>query len=100
MGKLNVLQREKLKNACQKILSGKCENTFMTRDDALDILYEYTSAYFTDGNKRNINIEIEETEDTETLLYIALLVLKKGRRDQKKFEQMKEKKREDNRTAS
>lgn len=75
-------QINKLKSACEKLLTGKCKNNvFMTNADANDIISDYFDNYnLAVRNKTNKRTrgeptcDISITEDTEALLYIAKMI--------------------------
>lgn len=73
---MNESQRYKLVCACEFLVTKKCANQYMDMESAQDILQEYLKAW--NGRKKNkpndMKIEIEETEDTGALMYLAWLI--------------------------
>lgn len=75
-------QTNKLKSACEKLLTGKCKNNvFMTNADANDIISDYFDNYnlavrnkTSKRTRGEPTCDISITEDTEALLYIAKMI--------------------------
>lgn len=77
---MELRQRNKIYWSIETLLNGYSkENEFMTKASAYDILADYVSIYDAKrkGNKntKDIKIELNETEDTETLIRICRLFL-------------------------
>ena len=71
---MNTKQREKIEAAVDVIINGYSKkNQFMGYDDAYEILKDYVEIYKNRNNtraKRKALVQIDETEDTATIMFI------------------------------